>query len=362
MAISLPQAVAPQSGPKEFTEHPLEEGVFVLPTPVIALPSDWQFEHGIADISMESTEPVKHLGAITVWQVIMEDGSVYKVYDGCPSIQRADTAQVKTTPYQTRADRGLNRHHQIKDMELGFRALLISRELEWQGDLSQARTAHNMLLIAKALLEEDGSVDPVNMEFGGISRSAMEALGAKALSALNPDYGINVFYFSAIAPCFPRPYTFNLGKLAKAPAQETVSLLYHLGRLPVGLLLRYPGTLDPNLAFGFAAAKALTNGEAGEFVPHIPKSPIKTQGYVRAYPEDLMGMGKTWQADFEDHAGVVVDLAQPQLGGLASGHLQVISRSDLQEDIERHKRLRDELKRVGSDTTQVDYQYVNLAA
>lgn len=323
------------------------------------LPESWQFSHGLEYISDPiAIERIKHIGVITTSYALLEDGSLYRIQDGVPSHQRFDQADIKTTPYLTRDDNGLNRHHQIKDLELGQRTLLISREQMWKGKLSQARTAHNMLVIAKEILGQTGDVDPVNMEARGISRAAMLAILAKALSQNNPDYDVNIFYFNATAPCYPRRISFSPEYLTMA-AGEMASLAYHLGRLPAKLLVRYPKSLDLDPSYTIPAAPMLSNGQVGLAKHYLDRDPRLTQGYIQAYPDDVMGMGRIWREDYRDFPGVTVNIEHQGLFSmLRNGHLRVLSSSDLRRDLDRQERLGEETRRV-QDVRDIDFQYVN---
>lgn len=325
----------------------------------LQLPSEWQFEHGIEYITDPQVTPIKHVGSISTHLVMMGDRSLYRVHDGRPYHQAIPTADVETTPYSIQDDRGIIRHRQEENIAAGFRSVVISRERQWHGDLSQARTAHNMLRIAREVVQRDrGVTDPTNMQFGGISRSGMQAIAAKALSSMDPSYGVNVFYFDSIAPCFPRMFQLKLAHLGQ-PANESLSLLYHMARLPLGVRIRYSRSIDPDPRHGLASALALTNGDSGRFVDYIPTSPQSTHGHILAYAGDTWGMGEIWRSDFENHSGVQVELERGRLFGLFDGHLRAVSGDDFQDDLARQRRLREESQRTGSNIDNMDFSYVN---
>jgi hypothetical protein len=331
------------------------------PTPAQAvLPPEWQFNHGIVDVSTPEIQKLhahgQYLGEVATSLVLMEDGSKYAVRDGKPRNQAVDTAIVKSTAYMTHYDKGMNPHHQQTDMEQGFRSILVSRELAWEGPLHQARTAYNMARITKAIIEQDGDVDPMHIETSGISRAAMLAIGMKALTASNPELGLDVIYFNATGPCFPEPLKLGAKDLMH-PLRECASMGYHFAKLPGNLLRKYPGTpdLDPDAAI--AGYKMLTTGEAGRFVDYIPK---ESHGYVYGYRHDAMGMGKVWEQKFAEHPGVDVETVGGPLGILTNGHLRIISHFDHNNYAARQERLRDELQAAAS-YEDVDYQYVSGA-
>ncbi len=326
------------------------------------LPEDWQFAHGIDDISgVEHTFKIENYGVIQTHTARMEDGSEYRLNFGRPrhSKQKLDQLSLKTTAFLTKDDEGFNRHHQIREVKAGLPSLLISRELKWQEDLSQPRTAHNLLLIGKNILESNDSLDQNNIQARGISRGGMIALGVCALSQMEEKYKTNVFYFSATAPCYPRPIQIT-PKYLKMPLYEVTSLMYHLGKLPLNVLSHYPRSVDTNAKFAFLDARALVNGDAGKFVNYLSKDPNKTRGYVLGYPDDIMGMGEIWEQDFEGYDNVVVDVDADKLPKVFDGHLRAVSHHDLSDAMARQKRLIKEYKKTNGNLDTIDYQFVSL--
>lgn len=331
-------------------------------TEELFLPKEWQFDHGIADFSeIEAVHKVRYHGTIESRTFWMEDGSEYHVHEARPftSKQKLSQASIKTTAFLTRDDQGFNRHHQIKELESGLPTILISREYEWQDPLSQARTAHNMLKIGKFIVGEDDSLDDKNVQLRGISRGGMLALVATALAQQNTDYGLDSFYFSSTAPCFPRPLKLDR-KYIKMPLYEASSLMYHMAKMPLNTLTHYPRTVDTNTRFAISDARALVNGDAGRALKHMSPNPNVTRGYVLGYPDDVMGMGQVWEEDFSGFPDVTVDLDADKLMKVFNGHLRAVSHDDLSDAMERQMRLVEESKRTNGNLANIDYQYVSL--
>ncbi len=329
-------------------------------TSEVFLPDKWKFDHDIRDVEAPNVSyRDRSLGVIQSCGVEMEDGSRYKVHEVKPSWhkQQIDLQSLKTTAFITNDDKGYNRHHQIKELESGIPSILVSRELSWETPLSQPRTSHNILKIGKYLVEQNDMVDQKNIQARGISRGAMLALGMTALSQSDRDYGLNVFYFSATAPCYPRAFKPS-AKYLTMPILEAGSLAYHLAKMPLRALMHYPQTVDTNLRFATENAVALTNGDAGKFVDFM--DPKTTKGYVLGYPDDVMGMGHIWEKDFKKFDNVDVELDSNILARLFNGHLRVVSHGDMSDAITRQLRLAKEIKDNGNNLDGVDFQYVNL--
>ncbi len=340
-----------------------EQSLEVLPpqeTEGVFLPDKWIFEHDIADSSeVKEIRKIPYKGTIESRTIVMEDSSVYRVQEGKPFIRNLKIPQssVKTTAFLTKDNEGFNYHHQIKELEAGFSTVLISRELDWTGTLSQARTAHNILKIGKFMVGENDSLDPHNIQARGISRGGMLALGITALAQNRPDYDLDVFYFSATAPCYPRPFRLN-HRYLRMPVLEATSLLYHISQLPLNVLSRYPKTIDADPKFAALDALALMNGDAGKFVSHM--DPARTNGYVLGYPDDIMGMGEIWKKDFANFDRVMVDLDTDKLSRLFNGHLRAVSHHDMSDALKRQLRLAEEHKTHQGNLDAIDYNYISM--
>lgn len=325
----------------------------------VSLPEQWQFDHGIKAVTTPKvTHKISHRGVIETQNIFMEDGSMYRVHESkpLPSKLKFPQTSLKTTAFLTKDNEGFNRHHQIKELEAGLSTVLVSREYKWEGKLSQARTAHNMLQIGRYILDQNDDLDPANIQVRGISRGGMIALGAAALTQNSEKYGLNTFYFSSTAPCYPRPLKADYHYL-KMPLFEVTSLLYHVGKMPLTALTHYPRTLDTNSKFTLLDAMALINGDAGKFTQYMDRE--RTHGYILGYPDDVMGMGKIWQKDFAEFKGVTVDLDTEKLSHLFNGHLRVLSPHDMTDSLKRQLRLAKEHKVHACNLDAIDYNYVS---
>ncbi len=323
------------------------------------IPDSFIYDHGIAVVgAITNEQQIHNYGHIQSRDVLMQDGSAYRVHEGLPKHSKIKLpfASLKTTAFLTKDDRGFNRHHQIKEVEAGIPTILISRELSWEKPLSQARTTHNMLKISKFILEQNDSLDSNNIQARGISRGGMLAINATAMTQNNPEYGMNFFYFSATAPCFPRPLKLSTEYL-KMPLSEGGSLLYHISKMPLNTLLHYPKTIDANPSFALQDALTLINGDTGKFAKQL--KPEKTHGYILVFSEDIMSMGKVWQEDFKHFKDVKVDIDSNNISNLYNGHLRVISRQDMSNAIKRQLRLAEEYNNSGGNLESIDYHYVN---
>lgn len=326
-----------------------------------SFPDRWKFNHEINDVADPTISyKIPRVGCIETRKFYMEDGSVYRAHETKPvfSKQIIDQTSLKTTAFITRDDEGYNRHHQIKELESGLPTILISRELKWNKKLSQARSAHNILKIGKYLIEQNDSLDQENVQARGISRGAMIGLGVVALSQNIKEYGLNPFYFSATAPCFPRKFRPST-RYATMPLLEVSSLSYHLRNMPLKALTHYPGSIDTDLNFAMQNSVALTNGDAGKFVKQM--HPDLTAGYLLGYPDDVMGMGNVWEKDFKDFNNVSIDLDKNMLSRLFNGHLRVVSHGDMSNAVNRQIRLAEEIKNNRGNLKNIDFDYVSNA-
>ncbi|OGL31089.1 hypothetical protein A3F37_04430 [Candidatus Saccharibacteria bacterium RIFCSPHIGHO2_12_FULL_41_12] len=331
------------------------EGVF--------LPKQWLFNHGIAAVSeVKEIHRSPHRGVIDSRIITMEDGSVYETREGKPFLRSLKLPQtsLETTAYATRMD-GFNLHRLIKKLEMGLSTVSVSRPLKWEGELSQARTAHNVLTIGRYMVSRNDLLDPINVQPRGISRGGMNALVATALAQQRPEqYGLNPFYFSATAPCYPRPIELKLKDVVKMSLYEAASLTYHLAQMPIKALSHYPNSIDYDLRFLVPEAVSLVNGDAGKARNYMSKDPRATRGYILGFYDDVMGMGETWQKDFTNFDGVSVEITNNKLLRIFNGHLRVVSPSDLSSAMERQLRLAEEYKTHGGNLDAIDYNYVSL--
>lgn len=340
-------AVNPYKAPRleQITtpKHPLHEGVFNMVDPSLGeneLPARLSsFTHEVCLLEpVADTTFFKGAGEVTRYRVRLEDESEHLVDIGEPSQQISPVAEVSTTAYTTGLD-GFNLHHLLRSMKQGFPVIKISAERHWQGELSQARTAYNMLKIAQVFEEENPNVISNKSVLTGVSRAAMIALGMRALAASQSH---EIPYMNLIAPCYPRPATIGLPTLLQ-PGKEIISLGRHLTTLPLRLLVKYPSSIDispEGLRYHPRAIPMLTSGEAGTFKDYIPRD---ARGFMTTYNDDLMGMGRVWQEDYENHPFIeVVDGSGK--GWLAlNNHLRCISYGDLMLFSARQARLGKEL-------------------
>lgn len=328
-----------------------------------SLPKEWRFNHGIADF----TEPeviysIPRRGYIESQIITMEDGSVHEVQETKPFIRslKMPLASLETTPYAITMN-GFNFHRLIKKLEMGQSTISVSRPLEWEKGLSQAKTAHNVLTIGKFIILKNDLLDPENVQPRGISRGGMNALLVTALAQQRPIYyELNPFYFSSTAPCYPRPLEIVPEDIIKMPFIEGASLVYHLIQMPVKTLSHYPNSIDHDLRFLIPEARSLVNGDAGKARKYISKDPGVTNGYIQGFYDDVMGMGEIWQKDYKKFAGVVVEITNSRLLRIFNGHLSLVSPGDLSNAMDRQKRLAQEYKDHAGDLKAIDYNYVSL--
>ena len=312
---------------------------------IITKPPELQFTSIVTDFEqVGKARYYKEKGVTTRYEVVLSDGSEYKVNVGLPANQISPIAELSTTPYTTGLN-GFNFHHMLKAMEHGFPAIKISAETNWEGRLSQARTAHNMLRTFEAAVSntELGTVvDEKSLVLTGISRGAMLALAVRAHATYE---NISVPYQNTIVPCYPRPADLGIEELQQLP-KETLALARHLTSLPLPLLTKYPKSLDiskAGLRYHLAAIPLLTSGEAGMFRHHIPKD---AAGYMTIYKDDLMCMGETWVEDYKDFPNMHIVDASGTEPGACNAHLRCINYKDLLDFSQRQKRLAQELART----------------
>ncbi len=309
-------------------------------------------------VDIQSTSKPKYFkdrGITNRYTVDMSDGSRYKMNIGLPKHQISPIVDASTTPYTTGLN-GVNFHHLLKGMEHGFVTIKISAERQWEGKLTQVRTAHNQLRIISAVTSDEDLTPGTNQDasiYTGVSRGGMLALGMRALAELDNHF---VPYMNLTVPCYPRRATISSETLEQ-PIKEGAALVRHLGSLPLRLLLKYRSSTDfskEGLQYTVASIPMLTSGETGSFVPFIPKD---AHGYITTYNDDLMCMGDVWQKDFEGHLDIHIVDASGTDRGAYNAHLRCINYEDFLDFSGRQQRLASELGRT-IKPSEIDYDFI----
>lgn len=327
---------APQSEQVITSEHPLREGVFGSDNP---LPARWLYDHGVIELEpIAKPAAYKGKGEVTRMRAILEDRSEYLVNVGRPLHQISPVAELSTTAYLTGLE-GFNFHHLLRSMEHGFYTIKVSAERQWQGNLSLARTAHNMMEIAKAFESQQSDILPNVSVLSGVSRAAMVALFVRALAT---PHGRAIPSMDLVAPCYPRPAAIEARTLQQ-PGKEAVSLVRHMLGLPLKAMIAYPKSFDTSregLRYHAQAIPTLTDGEVGRCKDFIP---VDARGTITTYSDDLMGMGNVWKEDYKHHTGV--DIIDASGNGLLAfnHHLRCINHADSRVAVGRQKTLAHEL-------------------
>lgn len=314
-------------------DHPQETGGVFLPDTV----------NGIESIK-EIGKPERSIhGMIQASEVVMSDGTIYKVKTSRPTNPCSDTAVAFTTAWFTRSD-GFNGLSLEKYMEHGWPGILIGPEGELfnknlslkdrvslLGNISLLNSASNMDIILDSVLPEEG-LRPKEKILDGKSRSSMTA------------FGINGVVFADLtAPCFPNKCSVveGLKILPKVP-NELKELGEGLGEYTVYELIklaREAAKIDINFALhAIATARTLFNGDTGKLVALGDKS---THRLITLFEDDPGSQNDQWPNTLQDHHNTRISLQK-------GGHLTIPKKAIAMGKLARLNSIRDQRGKDGS--------------
>jgi hypothetical protein len=301
--------------------------------------------------------------------VTMHNGRKYEVVDAILDEPRSDKHVIVGTALGT-SIHGHNWNTWLKMVGLEFgRVTLIGPEgghAELPRTPAQvARFLHNLASISvresaanahEIVRYQQNKVGQQERELIQVGESRFAGIGI-GINALASRFGHKIIYSDQIAPPFPTPKPLKpnreLAGRALEVCTQVASLGWHARSMSLAKARHYSRTVNPNpyfISHVVATVPTLVSGQVGRLAQSVPED---TRMYVTHFESDPWTNIEAWNGILSSFPNVVEDVREGDHGAIVKPENQLNRYLRLQS-------LRDELERVGGDSSRVNWNTVYM--